>query len=81
MEEIDYEIVLKFPCYCKVGELLADLENWQQWKAKKAEKAEKRDDDQRGKKTKIMHQKAREFQAMHPIYTYRESYKIANERK
>ncbi len=78
MEEIHYEITLKFPCFCKVAEFLRDLENWQAWKQ---QKADKREADQRGKHTKEFHQRARQFQADHPMFSYRECYKIANERR
>ena len=78
MDEIYYEIVLKFPCYCKVVEFLADLENWQEWKAKKAEK---RETDQREKHTKENHRRAREFQSAHPMFSYRDCYMIVKREK
>ena len=74
-QEINYKIVLEFDSFSKVGFFLQDLENWQEWKKQKSIKKE---NDQRGKHTKILHERARAFHEQHPILTYRECFKLAN---
>ena len=74
-EEIGYKIVLEFSSFSKVGEFLADLEAWQAYKATRSEKKE---NDRRGKHTRVLHERARTFREQHPLIPYRECFKIAN---
>lgn len=67
--EIEYEFVLKFSSFSKVGEFLADLEAWQEYKSKKADR---KLSDKRGQHTKIYHQQAREYMMENPTLSYRE---------
>lgn len=75
MDQINYKIVLEFDSFSKVGFFLQDLENWQAWKAKRAEQ---KVSDQRGKHTKVSHQKARAYQIAHPLLTYIECFRLSN---
>jgi hypothetical protein len=77
MEDIGYKIVLEFDSFSKVGFFLQDFENWVEYKAKRSER---RETDQRGLQTKILHQRARAFQLIHPLIPYRECFKLANAR-
>jgi hypothetical protein len=77
MDQINYKIVLEFDSYSQVGFFLSDLENWQEWKAKRAEQ---KASDQRGKHTKLAHQKARAYQIAHPNLPYIECFRSANAR-
>ena len=74
-QEINYKIVLEFDSFSKVGEFLSDLEAWQ---AYKAQKLVKKENDRRGLQTKENHKRAREYHALYPILTYRESFRLAN---
>ena len=71
------EITIIFPCHHQLAAFINEFEDWRDYKASLERKAF----DKRGLHTKFMHQRAREFQAMHPILSYRECYKIINERK
>jgi hypothetical protein len=75
--EINYKIVLEFDSFSKVGFFLQDLENWQAWKEKRAEQKQ---NDQRGKHTKMAHQRARAYQIVHPHLPYIECFRSANMR-
>jgi hypothetical protein len=77
MDQINYKIVLEFDSFSKVGFFLQDLENWQAWKEKRAEQ---KASDQRGKHTKLAHQKARAYQIDHPNLPYIECFRSANAR-
>lgn len=70
-----YEIILHFPAYSKALEFLADLENWLAYKqtlgtnltpSSMLTSTPKREGDKRGRHTRALHAKAREYQSAHP---------------
>ncbi len=77
MDEANYEITLSFDRFSQMGLFLQDFENWVEWKAKRTEK---REHDQRGRQTRVLHQRARDFQLIHPLIPYRECFRLANAR-
>ena len=77
MDEASYEIILKFDSFSKLGVFLQDFENWTEWKG---QRAERREHDNRGRKTRELHQRAREFHLTHPLIPYRECFRLSNAR-
>ena len=77
-EEINYRITLEFDSFSRVGEFLADLEAWQAYKASRTEKKE---NDRRGKHTRVLHERARTFHEQNPLISYRECFRLANAKK
>jgi hypothetical protein len=77
MEEANYEITLSFDSFSKLGLFLLDFENWTEYKAKRSER---RETDQRGHRTRELHQRARDFQLIHPLLSYRECFRLSNAR-
>ena len=67
--EIDYEIILKFPSLLQAGNFLTELALWKEDKNKKAVK---KLNDLRGQHTKKYHQDARIHWKENPEKTYRE---------
>lgn len=65
--EIDYEIILKFPSLLQAGNFLTELA---MWKEEKNKKTEKKLNDLRGQHTKKYHQDARIHKLLHPDLTY-----------
>lgn len=74
----DYSIALNFNEYSSIYAFLIDYENWVAYKATQKEKKE---NDLRGKHTKLFHEKARELQAEHPELTYKECLKQARSKQ
>ncbi len=76
MEAIN-KIIIEFPCHHQLAAFINEFEEWREYKAKLERKAF----DNRGNHTREFHRRARVFQALHPMFSHRECYKIANERR
>ena len=80
-----YEIILQFPHHSKAMEFLADLENWLAYKESlngspsPASQPKEKKEDKRGRHTKLLHQKAREYQAAHPLVPYHECMRLCSQ--
>ena len=81
-----YEIILHFPAYSKALEFLADLENWLAYKqtlnsniTPSMPTSTPKREDKRGRHTRALHAKAREYQTAHPLISYHECMRLCSQ--